>query len=567
MTRTRIVTTLVSVLGLVAIAAIFGLQRRASAGRDAQLQLSTLRSDLSQLQGAPLKSSATTGGSPAIARGLILTGKRRVARTLSALQRQSPVAALDGIGTPLRADYAALDGLYALGASGMSAREGAQKAAQLIGEAATEDARVEGTLDVASRQYDRRASAADDRATAGSAVVIVLLLLAFSLFYRRSVTARAAAERLAAVAQRLAMENARLAAASAEEARSDALTGLRNRRALADDLRAVPYRDDEAELLLALFDLDGFKQYNDTFGHPAGDALLTRLGGRLVTALAGEGTAYRIGGDEFCVLVAAGAGDGTAVLRAAEALSETGDAFSVGCSYGIALVPTEAATAADALHLADQRMYEHKAAGRSSASRQSSDVLLKVLSERSADLREHLGGVARFAELAAESLGLPEREVERISLAAALHDVGKTAIPDNILNKPGPLDDEEWVFMRRHTIIGERILLAAPSLAPTADLVRSSHERHDGGGYPDGLSGDEIPLGASIIAVCDAYDAMLTDRPYRQAMAAEQAIAELHRCAGGQFNPIVVSRFCRAVAGHQPAAHADHALSSARGTP
>ncbi len=128
-------------------------------------------------------------------------------------------------------------------------------------------------------------------------------------------------------------------------------------------------------------------------------------------------------------------------------------------------------------------MYEHKA-GRASASRQSSDVLLKVLSERNSDLREHGTGVASMAMQIAEQLGLPASEVKIVGLAAELHDVGKTAIPDAILNKPGPLNDSEWEFMRQHTVIGERILLAAPSLAPTAELVRSSHEAFDGKGYP-----------------------------------------------------------------------------------
>jgi HD-GYP domain-containing protein (c-di-GMP phosphodiesterase class II) len=193
-------------------------------------------------------------------------------------------------------------------------------------------------------------------------------------------------------------------------------------------------------------------------------------------------------------------------------------------------------------------MYEHKATGRHSASQQSSDVLLKVLSERNADLRAHLDGVARLAELTAERLGLAEHEVRQVSLAAELHDVGKTAIPDEILDKPGPLDDHEWAFMRRHTIIGERILLAAPSLAPAAHLVRCSHERFDGTGYPDALSGDAIPLGSSIIAVCDAYDAMVSERPYRSAMSTRCALAELRECAGTQFAPRVVDVFCTVVA-------------------
>jgi two-component system, cell cycle response regulator len=133
-------------------------------------------------------------------------------------------------------------------------------------------------------------------------------------------------------------------------------------------------------------------------------------------------------------------------------------------------------------------------------------------------------------------------------LAAKLHDVGKTAIPDEILNKPGPLDQDEWEFMRSHTVIGERIVLAAPSLAQTAGLVRSSHERFDGTGYPDALDGRAIPLGASIIAVCDAFDAMVATRPYRAAMAPADAVAELRRCAGTQFDPLVVEAFCAVAA-------------------
>jgi diguanylate cyclase (GGDEF)-like protein len=297
-------------------------------------------------------------------------------------------------------------------------------------------------------------------------------------------------------------------------------------------------------LTLALFDLDGFKQYNDTFGHPAGDALLAQLGGRLGRVVDGSARAYRMGGDEFCVLALAEAAVGATIAKAAAgALSEQGDAFTITCSYGLAVLPRDASTAADALRLADQRMYEVKA-GRASASRQSTDVLLTVLSERSPGLHEHIGEVAELALLTAQSLGLPEHEVKRIKLAAELHDVGKAAIPDTILNKPGPLNEEEWEFMRRHTKIGERIVRAAPSLAHTADLVRSSHERYDGRGYPDCLAGGAIPLGACIIAVCDAFDAMTSQRPYSDAGTVADALAELRRCSGGQFHPQVVQAFC-----------------------
>jgi HD-GYP domain-containing protein (c-di-GMP phosphodiesterase class II) len=135
-----------------------------------------------------------------------------------------------------------------------------------------------------------------------------------------------------------------------------------------------------------------------------------------------------------------------------------------------------------------------------------------------------------------------------VKLAAELHDVGKVAIPDAILNKPGPLNEDEWAFMRRHTLIGERIVAAAPALCGVAKLVRASHERWDGGGYPDGIAGENIPLGARIVAVCDAYDAIVADRPYRGARSSAAALAELRRCAGTQFDPAVVEAFAAALA-------------------
>ena len=176
------------------------------------------------------------------------------------------------------------------------------------------------------------------------------------------------------------------------------------------------------------------------------------------------------------------------------------------------------------------------------------------LAERDDDLREHHIAVSSLASRTADRLGLPYHEARRIGLAAELHDVGKTEIPDAILKRPGPLDEREWELMRRHTLIGERILLAAPSLAPTAELVRSSHEAFDGTGYPDALRGEAIPLGARIIAVCDAFDAMSSDRAYRSAMPTEAAIAELRRCAGTQFDPHVIDVFCALVEeGDRPA--------------
>ena len=330
-------------------------------------------------------------------------------------------------------------------------------------------------------------------------------------------------------------ENMQMLRASRIEATTDALTGLGNRRKLLNDLEHVESG------WLVLLDLDGFKSYNDAFGHLAGDALLARLGRRL-EAVAGHGAhAYRLGGDEFCVLALDGREPDDHVLQIAGALRDQGDGFSVASSYGLVTMPTEATEPSEALRIADRRMYAQKHGRDSSAGRQSRDVLLSALAERSPDLVDHVSDVAALAVDAARLLGLPGHDVDQVRQAAELHDVGKVAIPDAILEKAGPLDEDEWEFVRQHTIIGQRIIGAAPALSHVAALVRSSHERWDGAGYPDGLAGEEIPVGARIVAVCDAVAAMVRDRPYRSAIGLPAALDELERCAGSQFDPDVVA--------------------------
>jgi diguanylate cyclase (GGDEF)-like protein len=512
-------------MAIAAIVTIVGLQRSADASRGSQLDLASVNLELSRLQDAPFRASPATGGSPELAQGLIQHGKSTIRLTLEKLNDGgSPAAALAGLPGLLRADYTLLDRIYALGVTGpgygAAADHLSADSARLVNQATD-------SVDSANREYSGRADSAQTRSAAGAAGVILILLGAFAFFYVRS--------------QLEAREKKTLLERSRREALTDALTGLGNRRALLADLgTGISNATDDGPLAVALFDLDGFKGYNDTFGHPAGDALLNILGQRLAASVADVGVAYRMGGDEFCVLAQSDAQTvKECVGAAAMALCDHGDGFQIGSSYGVALVPTDATDTEGALRLADSRMYSDKT-GRQTTDRQSADVLLQVLNERGEDLALHLSGVAALAEPAAERFGLSDPEIRRIHMAAELHDIGKSGIPDAILNKPGPLDPEEWAFMRRHTVIGERILLAAPALTPTAELVRSSHERFDGDGYPDGLKGDEIPLGARIVAVCDAFDAMISDRPYRDAMPVADAIAELHRCAGAQFDPRVV---------------------------
>ncbi len=340
-------------------------------------------------------------------------------------------------------------------------------------------------------------------------------------------------------------ENLRLLETSRHDAVTDSLTGLGNRRLMTAELeRALAHGRSSAPAMLAVFDLDGFKLYNDRFGHMAGDTLLSLLGHRLELAVAGAGSAFRPGGDEFCVLLSCERREADArIAAAASALAADGDGFSVTASFGRAWIPSEADAPSAALRLADDRMYAQKGGRRGSARQQTHDVLLGVLREREPNLHEHLREVGRLARVVGSNLGMNAEELDELHRAAELHDIGKAAVPDTILNKPGPLEEQEWAFMRRHTLIGERILLAAPALAPAAGTVRSSHERWDGSGYPDRLRGEAIPLAARIVAVCDAFDAITSDRPYAPARTRAQAIDELRAQAGTQFDPTVVEAF------------------------
>jgi HD-GYP domain-containing protein (c-di-GMP phosphodiesterase class II) len=167
-------------------------------------------------------------------------------------------------------------------------------------------------------------------------------------------------------------------------------------------------------------------------------------------------------------------------------------------------------------------------------------ALAAAIEERDAYTHEHTDEVVHLSRGVAMILGLASAQVERIANAALLHDVGKLAVPHEILHKAGPLTPDEWAVMAEHPIAGERVLLRIPDLAVVASIVRHEHEHWDGSGYPDGLHGRHIPIGSRIVLACDAYQAMIADRPYRPALTAAEAVAELRRGAGGQFDPEVV---------------------------
>jgi two-component system cell cycle response regulator len=239
---------------------------------------------------------------------------------------------------------------------------------------------------------------------------------------------------------------------------------------------------------------------------------------------------------------------GLLLAQAHGALTEGGEGFTVSASGGHVLAEPGRTTASAVLRTADERMYASKRSARSSSLQQAADVLAAAARERKPGLALDDDRIARLAEITARELGMDEEGVAHVHHAARLHDVGKLAVPEEILAKPGPLDAAELEFVRTHTLVGERIAAAAPALAPVARLIRSSHERWDGGGYPDGLAGEEIALGARVVFACDAFEAMTSDRAWRPAIGAADALAELLRNAGTQFDPAVVLALASAVA-------------------
>jgi diguanylate cyclase (GGDEF)-like protein len=369
-----------------------------------------------------------------------------------------------------------------------------------------------------------------------SAAAALAVLVAAAAGGTSRLAAWLAAAALAATIARMAIA-LELLERSRTQALADALTGLGNRRRLVRDLeRRLADGPASRPFVLALFDLDGFKRYNDTFGHLSGDQLLARLAERLAGAVR-PGVAYRMGGDEFCAILDECAPETLERLR--EALTEHGDAFSITCSMGTVACPPEAADVASALRIADRRMYDRKTT-RAGDQVQTRDALLRILQERDPALHEHMRAVATLAARVARRIGLDEIAIEQLARAAELHDVGKVAVPDAILHKAGTLSSAERRFIRQYPLVGERILRAAPSLAPAALIVRATHERWDGRGYPDGLRGEEIPIGARVIAVCDAYHALRSELPYQASRTRAEALTELERCAGTQFDAAIV---------------------------
>jgi two-component system cell cycle response regulator len=322
---------------------------------------------------------------------------------------------------------------------------------------------------------------------------------------------------------------------------SDQVTGLQTRQQLQADIQAALAAPGEGRVLV-LLELDGLQAYNDRFGYAAGDEVLRRFAQSLVDAVTPlSGSAYRSDGSRLGALVPAGGRRlGEIVLAVTASLrEEDGDAV-IGHSYGEVAIPEEAADPEQAFQVASQRLAAHKQRQHRSARRQAHAVLKAVLTARNQELGDHLRVVAYRAISLARRLGVGSEEIDDIALAGELQKIGLVAVPESVQESEMPLGVAETAMVRNHTVEGERIIAAAPGLASVARLVRSSSEHFDGSGYPDGLGGETIPLGARIIAVSVAFVAMTSPRPYRPRRTVDEALAELRRYAGRQFDPRVV---------------------------
>lgn len=328
----------------------------------------------------------------------------------------------------------------------------------------------------------------------------------------------------------------------------DLVTGIPNRRALIRDLEHQCQIATEASpVVLILHDLRGFKAYNDKFGHAAGDALLRRLGHNLVHLAETSGGAYRHSGDEFCVIACADKAPLDVMVRVSgQALYERGESFEITSLASVVKIPQESRDPIEILKLADQRLYAEKYRHTTVSPKQSA-AMVKLAQARPSNVGTYTRLIESTLRLAASIKGMHNDEVENMIKGFQLRDIGNSAVPEAILNKDGKLTDSEWQVVRSHTIVGERILNGIPAMQPVAEIVRHHHERFDGGGYPDGLAGEAIPVGARLVAIAQAFEGMTAERTFRKAMTFREAVAELGAQAGKQFDPRALAVFCQAL--------------------
>ncbi|MBN1629868.1 MAG: diguanylate cyclase, partial [Thermoleophilia bacterium] len=352
---------------------------------------------------------------------------------------------------------------------------------------------------------------------------------------------------------------------------TDALTGLLNHRMINERLvqelaRAQRYG---GRFGLIVIDLDNFKLLNDTYGHPVGDETLRRFGELLVREMREADFVGRHGGDEFMIVlpecgppeIAGAAEKLQSVLANSPLETPDGNLIPLPMSLGVACYPEDGQDVNTLIALADANLYLSKSRGGNTVTgTQMTDLspedvtvygmlgsLVTIVDNKDRYTRHHSEEVTEWALSLGKVLGLSDESQKVLRVAGLLHDIGKIGVPDRILRKPGRLTEEEYETIKQHTLLGNAIVAAIPDLTEVRAAVVAHHERYDGTGYPHQLSGEDIPLLGRILAVTDAYSAMITDRPYRKALSIQEAVAELEAGKGGQFDPRCVDAFVQAL--------------------
>ncbi len=373
------------------------------------------------------------------------------------------------------------------------------------------------------------------------------------------------------------IENAQLYRQAKTRANTDELTGLYNHRSFHERMEQEIARGSRfgGTFSLIMLDIDLFKAYNDIYGHLAGDQVLRKVGRYLENSVRSIDLAFRYGGEEFVIILPEARLDDA--YKVAERIRKTIEsktssrAMPITASLGVGNWPNDGVMKEEVIGLTDAALYRAKQTGRNRTCL-SSDVLKPETSLVGIELESrpralsiiyalaatvdakdsytygHSRKVSEYAVAVSEKLSLPQEKINNIRAASLLHDIGKVGVPDSILNKKESLTDEEWMPIKGHPKLGVEILRHVIDLANCLPAILHHHEHYDGSGYPAGLKGDKIPLEARVLSVADAYDAMISPRPYREQLSMEEAIKELRRCAGIQFDPVVVELFCETIA-------------------
>ena len=374
-----------------------------------------------------------------------------------------------------------------------------------------------------------------------------------------------------------ALQNARLYSEAAERANRDSVTKLFNHRAVQEQLHATlaRCRRSGGQFSIVMMDLNNFKFFNDTYGHPVGDDVLRNVARALEEASRESDVLGRYGGDEFIMLLPDTDAQGTleACARIKSSLDArylepvAGTRLPISISFGWSSYPADGENVLDLLTAADQHLYNHK---RGDASRLISsakaanqdelrrlktravggsfgvlDALVTAIDNKDHYTRHHSEEVTYLSLLVARELGYSEPQLEAVRISGLLHDVGKIAVPDDVLRHPGKLDREQWNIMQQHPVFGALIVKDVPHLDAVGDGIKYHHEKWDGSGYPENLAGEEIPVMGRLLAMGDCYSALTTDRPYRKGWTPEAALEEIAKCAGTHFDPKLCAIFLR----------------------